>query len=337
MKIAIVDDHILFREGLISLVSHQPDMSVVGEGGSVQEAIELSRSLQPEIILMDFSLPDGTGLDAAEVILKERPETRIIFLTIYDDDERLFSAIRMGAKGFLMKNIPVARLLAALRGVQRGEAALSREMTARLMDAFSQINPPSTPVPEAPFSVLTPRELEVLQELAKDATNRQIADWLFISENTVRNHVHNILEKLRISNRREAINLAHQNGLGTLPPPKIPPKAPYRFRKISSPSLPYSIGIDLVFQHIGRLETRIDQEGSPAVDFKDHDPIRMLVEDQIAGNGVVNYILIGRKGVVSRGDGRIQSNRIQNAGGGIVTQHADIPCCQNSLRGKKRC
>jgi DNA-binding NarL/FixJ family response regulator len=223
MKIAIVDDHILFREGLISLVSHQPDMSVVGEGGSVQEAIELSRSLQPEIILMDFSLPDGTGLDAAEVILKERPETRIIFLTIHDDDERLFSAIRMGAKGFLMKNIPVARLLAALRGVQRGEAALSREMTARLMDAFSQINPPSTPVPEAPFSVLTPRELEVLQELAKDATNRQIADWLFISENTVRNHVHNILEKLRISNRREAINLAHQNGLGSVAPTKDTP------------------------------------------------------------------------------------------------------------------
>lgn len=119
-----------------------------------------------------------------------------------------------------MKNIPVARLLAALRGVQRGEAALSREMTARLMDAFSQISPPSTPVPEAPFSVLTPRELEVLQELAKDATNHQIADRLFISENTVRNHVHNILEKLRISNRREAISLAHQNGLGTIAPNK---------------------------------------------------------------------------------------------------------------------
>ncbi len=220
MKILIVDDHTLFREGLISLISRQPDMSVVGEGGSVQEAIELSRSLQPEIILLDFSLPDGTGLDAAEVILRERPETRIIFLTIHDDDERLLSAIRLGAKGFLMKNIPVARLLAALRGVQRGEAALSREMTARLMDAFSQISPPSTPVPEAPFSVLTPRELEVLQELAKDATNHQIADRLFISENTVRNHVHNILEKLRISNRREAISLAHQNGLGTIAPNK---------------------------------------------------------------------------------------------------------------------
>ena len=119
-----------------------------------------------------------------------------------------------------MKNIPVARLLAALRGVQRGEAALSREMTARLMKAFTQINPPSTPVSEAPFGELTPRELEVLQEVATDATNHEIADRLFISENTVRNHVHNILEKLGISNRREAISLAHQHGLGTTAPNK---------------------------------------------------------------------------------------------------------------------
>jgi DNA-binding NarL/FixJ family response regulator len=220
VKILIIDDHILFREGLISLVSRQPDMSVIGEGGSVQEAVELSRKLQPEMILMDFSLPDGTGLDAAEVILRERPETQIIFLTIHDDDERLFSAIRLGAKGFLMKNIPVVRLLAALRGVQRGEAALSREMTARLMDAFAQMNPPATPQPETPFSGLTPRELEVLRELATDASNREIADRLFISENTVRNHVHNILEKLGISNRREAVTLARQNGFGAISPVK---------------------------------------------------------------------------------------------------------------------
>jgi DNA-binding NarL/FixJ family response regulator len=213
MKILIIDDHVLFREGLISLVSHQPDMSVVGEGGSVREAIELSRTLQPNMILMDFSLPDGTGLDAAEVILKERPDVQIIFLTIHDDDERLFSAIRLGAKGFLMKNIPVVRLLAALRGVQHGEAALSREMTARLMNAYAQSNPPLAPVTETPFNGLTPRELEVLRELATDASNHEIADRLFISENTVRNHVHNILEKLGISNRREAITLAHQSGL----------------------------------------------------------------------------------------------------------------------------
>ena len=223
MKILIIDDHVLFREGLISLVAHQPDMSVVGEGGTVREAIELSRTLQPNMILMDFSLPDGTGLDAAEVILKEQPDMRIIFLTIHDDDERLFAAIRLGAKGFLMKNIPVVRLLAALRGVQRGEAALSREMTARLMDAFAQIDAPAAPQPETPFSELTARELEVLRVLATDTTNHEIADRLFISENTVRNHVHNILEKLGISNRRDAISLAHHHGLGTVPPAKDNP------------------------------------------------------------------------------------------------------------------
>ncbi len=220
MKILIIDDHVLFREGLISLVTRQPDMSVVGEGGTVREAIELSRVLQPNMILMDFSLPDGTGLDAAEVIMREQPDMRIIFLTIHDDDERLFAAIRLGAKGFLMKNIPVVRLLAALRGVQHGEAAISREMTARLMDAFAQLDPPATPQPEMPFNELTARELEVLQELATDATNHEIADRLFISENTVRNHVHNILEKLAISNRREAVSLAHQHGLGTAAPAK---------------------------------------------------------------------------------------------------------------------
>ena len=223
MKILIIDDHVLFRERLISLVSHQPDMSVVGEGRSVREAIELSRTLQPDMILIDFSLPDGTGLDAAEVILKEQPGIQIIFLTIHDDDERLFSAIRLGAKGFLMKNIPVVRLLAALRGVQRGEAALSREMTARLMEAFAQINPPAAAQPETPFKGLTVREVEVLRELAKDATNHEIAGRLFISENTVRNHVHNILEKLGISNRREAVSLAHQHGFANISPAKNNP------------------------------------------------------------------------------------------------------------------
>jgi DNA-binding NarL/FixJ family response regulator len=223
MKILIIDDHILFREGLISLVSRQPDMTVVGEGGTVREAIELSRTLRPNMILLDCSLPDGPGLDAAEVVLKEQPGMQIIFLTIHDDDEQLLSAVRLGAKGFLMKNIPVVRLLAALRGVQRGEAAISREMTARLMDAFAQTNPPAVPQPEMPFNELTARELEVLRELATDATNHEIANRLFISENTVRNHVHNILEKLAISNRREAVSLAHHYGLEIIFPAKDNP------------------------------------------------------------------------------------------------------------------
>jgi len=213
MKILVVDDHILFREGLISLVSRQPDMVVVGEGGSVRDAIEQARKLRPDLILMDFSMPDGTGLDAARTILSEQPNAKIIFLTIHDDDERLFAAVRLGVKGFLMKNIPVARLLTAMRGVEHGEAALSREMTARLMEEFARSH--QSPGPEnIPFAGLTSRELQVLRELATDATNREIADRLFISENTVRNHMHNILEKMGVSGRREAVNLARQHGIG---------------------------------------------------------------------------------------------------------------------------
>jgi DNA-binding NarL/FixJ family response regulator len=214
MKILIVDDHILFREGLISLVTRQPDMTVVGEGGSVREAIEQARKLRPDLILMDFTMPDGTGLDAATAILSEQPNAKIVFLTIHDDDERLFAAVRLGAKGYLMKNIPVARLLEAMRGVEHGEAALSREMTARLMEEFARSQQPPK-VEDTPYAGLTSRELQVLRELATDATNREIADRLFISENTVRNHMHNILEKMGVSGRRDAVNLARQHGIGS--------------------------------------------------------------------------------------------------------------------------
>lgn len=217
MKIIIIDDHILFREGLTGQLARQPDMIVVGVGGSVREAIDQARKLRPDLILMDFTLPDGTGLDAAQIILGEQPAAKIVFMTTHDDDERLFAAVRMGAKGYLMKNIPVARLLAALRGVERGEAALSREMTARLMDEFARANqPPNND--GTPFAGLTARELQVLRELATDATNREIADRLYISENTVRNHMHNILEKMGVPSRREAVNLAHQHGIGSAYP-----------------------------------------------------------------------------------------------------------------------
>jgi DNA-binding NarL/FixJ family response regulator len=126
MKILIVDDHVLFREGLSSLIAKQTDLTVVGEAGSVHEAIEKARTTLPEMILLDFNLPDGTGLDATRAILAELPDVKIVFLTIYEDDERLFAAIRAGAQGYLLKNIPVAKLLAALRGlIERGEAAIT--------------------------------------------------------------------------------------------------------------------------------------------------------------------------------------------------------------------
>lgn len=216
MKLVVVDDHILFREGLVSLLSRQPDMQVLGEAGTVAEAVDLVRRFKPDMILMDFNLPDGNGLDATRIILAENPQAKIVFLTIYDEDVRLFGAVRLGAKGYLLKNIPVVQLLAALHAVEKGEPALSPDMVARLMNELTR-----TPSPDPsqaagidPLNRLTPRELEVLREVATGVANRTIADRLFISENTVRNHVHNLLEKLNLSSRREAVNLARQNGLG---------------------------------------------------------------------------------------------------------------------------
>lgn len=214
MRILIVDDHILFREGLAGLLRSQTDMEVVGECGSVREAIELSPQIKPDVILMDFSLPDGTGLEATRAILANQSEIQIIFLTVHDNDERLIAAMRAGAKGYLLKNLSVNKLLASMRALERGEAAISRTMMARILEEFAQSTPATSTAP-SPLIGLTSREIEVLQELADSITNQEIATRLFISENTVKNHIHNILEKLSLHNRREAIEFARKNGLAS--------------------------------------------------------------------------------------------------------------------------
>ena len=213
MNILIVDDHILFREGLVSLISRQPDLNIVGEAGTVADAVAIARMRDPDLILMDFTLPDGTGVDAMRKILAENPEAKVVFLTIHEDDERLFEAIRAGAKGYLLKNIPISKLVAAIRGLEAGEAAISRQMITRILNQFSHEQP--KPVErDSRLVQLTSREVEVLNVLATNATNQEIANRMYISESTVKNHVHNILEKLELNNRREAIEYARRNGLG---------------------------------------------------------------------------------------------------------------------------
>ena len=210
MKTLVVDDHILFRQGLVSLLKPDPAFQIVGEAGSVREAVAEALRLKPDLILMDFSLPDGTGLDAMQPILAELPDCKIVFLTIQDADEVLFDAIRKGAKGYLLKNVPISDLLASLKSLERGEAALSRQMTSRILEEFAKTEKVTTG--ENGLSRLSRRELEVLRLLATWATNREIADQLFLSENTVKHHVHNILEKLGLENRRQAIQYARQHG-----------------------------------------------------------------------------------------------------------------------------
>lgn len=211
MRILFVDDHILFREGLVSLLKAEPDFEVVGQAGSISEAISLARQHKPDLILMDFSLPDGSGSEASAAILSEQPDCKIIFLTVYEADEKLFEAIRSGAKGYLLKNTPVSKLLASIRALNKGEAAISRTMTMRLMGELARTNAPEPK--SLLLEKLSPRELEVLREMAKGASNAEIAETLFLSLNTVKHHVGNILSKLQAENRRTAIQIARREGL----------------------------------------------------------------------------------------------------------------------------
>jgi DNA-binding NarL/FixJ family response regulator len=208
MNILIVDDHVLFREGLSSLLSGEPGMNVVAQAGSVREAIDMARQHRPEIVLMDFSLPDGSGADASAVILQELPDCKIVFLTVYEADDKLLAAVRSGAKGYLLKNVPISKLISSLRGLEDGEAALSRKMTTRLLQELSRDR--HVEEKKNNLSMLSPRELEVLQELKSGASNREIAQKLVISENTVKHHIHSILAKLEVHNRREAVEIARR-------------------------------------------------------------------------------------------------------------------------------
>jgi len=210
-KILIVDDHILFREGLASLIDGQPDFTVIGEAGSVAKTVELVRTLDPDIVLMDFSLPDGTGADATRIILEEKPEICIVFITVHESDEFLMQAVRSGARGYLLKNLPVEKLLDSLRGLDREEAAISRKMTSQLLKALSRRDE-EVRYGHQEAEQLTAREIEVLQEVATGATNQEIAERLCISVNTVRNHVHNMLRKLSLENRRELAHFAAEKG-----------------------------------------------------------------------------------------------------------------------------
>lgn len=214
MNILIVDDHILFREGLASMLANQPDINVVGEAGTLRKAIAKAKELQPDIVLLDIGLPDGSGLEAIEQIQESVPDVSIVVLTIYEPDETLTAAIQKGIKGFLHKNTPISALVASLRGVSRGEAALSRSMTSRVLDEVARI---STLIHngkgEDELEELTSREIEVLSQLTTGATNREIGEKLVISENTVKAHVRNILKKLNFRNRREAAGFARRVGL----------------------------------------------------------------------------------------------------------------------------
>lgn len=221
-RILLVDDHVLVREGLASLIDPEPDLQIVGQAGTLREAIVLARNLRPDMILMDFTLPDGTGEEAARLILSEAPATRIVFLTVHDDDGRLFAAIAAGAMGYLLKSVRSAELLTRLRGAARGEVALAPDTARRILDEFSRLPSVGAANPIQPAE-LTERENEIVRELADGASNREIAERLVISENTVKNHVHNVLTKLHLRNRHDLRDYARARGLHLSSAPRSSP------------------------------------------------------------------------------------------------------------------
>jgi DNA-binding NarL/FixJ family response regulator len=213
MKVLIVDDHTLFRQGLASLLHAEPDFEVCGQAGTLSQAIELACKTHPEMILMDYVLPDGNGAEAARVILNENPKCLIVFLTIHINDEELFDAIRSGAKGYFLKSEPIDTLVKNLHEIKAGNAVLSPTITSLVLDQFYRTD--GDPIQQdQTVAKLTPREIEVLQQLETGASNREIANRLFMAENTVKRHVHNILTKLDVPNRRVAAQWAREQHLG---------------------------------------------------------------------------------------------------------------------------
>jgi len=208
MRVLIVDDHILFREGLVSLLKSQPDFEVVGESGTVKEAISDSLLLKPDLVLMDFNLPDGTGLEATRAILQKEPGIKIVFLTIQESDESLLEALHLGARGYLLKNMSVSSLINSLHSIEQGDPAISPAQINVVLKALTRNDTVRDTPPQA--NLLTTREIQILSLLAGNYTNQEIAQKLFVSENTVKNHVHNVLKKLNLGNRREAAQYARQ-------------------------------------------------------------------------------------------------------------------------------
>jgi len=214
MKILLIDNHVLFREGLISLLERHPDVKVIGEAEASQHAVQKAIELDPDVILMEIHFPEGNGFEVMEAILAHKPKVSIVVLTSQESEDLLFQSIRCGAKGYLLKNTPINKLVASLRALERGEAALSRSMTSKVLEEFRRQGKVNHKGING-YENLTLREIEVLGQLGSEASNQEIANRLYISENTVKVHVSKILAKLEMQNRREAGRFARRQGLSS--------------------------------------------------------------------------------------------------------------------------
>ncbi len=213
IKILIVDDHTLFRKGLISLLQQQPDMEVVGDAMDGEEGVQMAEALMPDVILMDVNMPKVNGIQATQAIRDRLPGAHIMMLTVSEEDSDLFSAVKAGARGYLLKNVEPDQLIKAIHLLSRGEVVIPHAMASKLLNEFSSIAQKIDAPAESKLNPLTKREQEILQLLAKGGSNKEIANTLCISEHTVKIHLKNILKKLHMNNRVQAAVYAHEQGL----------------------------------------------------------------------------------------------------------------------------
>ena len=213
IRVLVVDDHALFRRGLQMVLEQEPDIEVVGEASDGAEAVTTAAETLPDIVLMDVRMPKRGGIDACTAIHETVPSAKIIMLTISDEEADLYDAIKAGAMGYLLKEISIEEVASAIRAVYGGQSLISPSMASKLLTEFASMIKKTDDRQQVPTPRLTDREMEVLKLVAKGLNNRDIAKQLFISENTVKNHIRNMLEKLQMKSRMEAAMFAVRSNL----------------------------------------------------------------------------------------------------------------------------
>jgi DNA-binding NarL/FixJ family response regulator len=209
IRVLIADDHPLFRDGLTTLVNEGPDTEIAGAATSGTEAVDLTRETQPDVVVMDLHMPGLNGIEATRRIVADSPHITVLVLTMFDDDDSIFSALRAGARGYLLKGADREQIRCAIHAAANGEVIFGAHLAARMLSYFT-----TTPAPPPVFPQLTDREREVLELVAQGRANAAIAARLGLSQKTIRNQVSNILTKLQVADRAQAIVQARDAGLG---------------------------------------------------------------------------------------------------------------------------